>query len=112
VLLACRRPVWRRVLWPHVQRALAVDEAMLDLDPSAWHSYQLIWLHDRVIFGVDGRQVLVSRSAPRGPLGLVIWIDNQWARVTPAGAFGWGLLDVPVPQWLEIEDLWIASTAP
>jgi hypothetical protein len=105
VLLACRHPGVRRRLWPRVQRALAVDERVLRHDPDEWHTYEIIWLRDRVIFGVDGRRVLVSRDAPRGPLGLVIWIDNQWARVTPAGSIGWGLLDTEAPQSLQWSDL-------
>ncbi len=105
VLLLCRRPAWRRAIWPRVQRALAVSEARLQLDHTDWHTYQLIWLRDRVVFGVDGHELLVTDSAPRGPLGLVIWVDNQWARVTPDGSFGWGLLDAAEPQWLECEDL-------
>lgn len=107
VLLLCRRPAWRDRLWPRVQRALAVDEALLAVDPGEWHTYDLIWLRDRVLFGVDGHEVLRSNYAPRGPLGLVVWIDNQWARVTPAGSFGWGLLEAPGEQWLELEDLHI-----
>lgn len=105
VLLACRRAAWRRQIWPRVQRALAVDETLLQVAPDEWHTYQLIWLRDRVIFGVDGHEVLVTIGAPRGPLGLVIWVDNQWARVTPAGSIGWGLLDVDEPQSLEFEDM-------
>lgn len=105
VLLACRHPWLRRRIWPRVQRALAVDEHVLAHDPGAWHTYEIIWLRERVLFGVDGYQVLESRAAPRGPLGLVIWIDNQWARVTPSGAFGWGLLDSQMPQSLEWSDL-------
>ncbi len=105
VLLACRRASWRERIWPHVQRALAVDEVLLPAAREEWHSYHLIWLRNRVIFGVDGHEILVSAGAPRGPLGLVIWIDNQWARITPAGSFGWGLLDTGTSQWLEFEDL-------
>ena len=108
VLLMCRRPAWRRQLWPRVQRALAVHEALLAVDPGEWHTYDLIWLRDRVLFGVDGHEILRTTIAPRGPLGLVVWIDNQWARVTPEGSFGWGLLDTPSDQWLEIEDFRIA----
>ena len=107
VLLACRFPRWRSRIWPHVQHALAIDERLLAVTQQEWHSYQLFWLRDRVIFGVDGHEVLVTTCAPRGPLGLVIWVDNQWARVTPAGSFGWGLLDVSEPQWLEFEQLQI-----
>ncbi len=104
VLLACRLPSVRRVLWPWVQQSLAIDEVLLDFDWTAWHTYDLWWLRGRVVFGVDGHRVLVSRASPRGPLGLVIWVDNQWARVTPAGSFGWGLLEVRAPQWMEIEE--------
>lgn len=110
VLLACRHPWLRRRIWPRVQRALAVDEQVLTDDPGAWHTYEIIWLRDRVFFGVDGHRVLVSRMAPRGPLGLVIWIDNQWARVTPSGSFGWGLLDTQKPQSLEWSDLRIVCS--
>jgi hypothetical protein len=111
VLLACRHPALRRRIWPRVQQALAVDERHLSIDPGVWHTYEIFWFRDRVIFGVDGHRVLVSRSAPRGPLGLVIWNDNQWARVTPSGSFGWGLLDAQAPQSLEWADLRIISSA-
>ena len=110
VLLACRHPGLRRRIWPHVQRALSVDERLLVLEPGDWHTYEIFWFRRRVIFGVDGHQVLVSRHAPRGPLGLVIWIDNQWARVTPSGSFGWGLLDAATPQSLEWTDLRIVCS--
>jgi hypothetical protein len=105
VLALCRHLGFRRRIWPRVQRALAIDESLLASDLSAWHTYQLFWLRDRVLFSVDGHTVLRSRWAPRGPLGLVLWIDNQWARVTPAGSFGWGLLDVDEPQSLVCEDI-------
>ncbi len=109
VLAACNVPAMRRSIWPHVQRDLAINERLLDVDQTAWHDYQIIWLRDRVIFGIDGHQALVTHAAPRGPLGLIIWIDNQWARVTPRGSFGWGLLDQEQPQWLACENLRIIS---
>jgi hypothetical protein len=105
VLLACRGARLRRRVWPRVQRALAVDERQLGVDRAEWHSYELIWLRDRVLFGLDGHRILETASAPRGPLGLVIWVDNQWARVTPRGGFGWGLLDAPEAQWIELEQM-------
>ena len=39
--------------------------------------------------------------APRGPLGFVAWVDNQWAVATPRGRFGWGLL-ASSEQWLDL----------
>ncbi len=74
-----------------------------------WHRYEIFWLRDRLLWGVDGQSVLETRSAPRGPLGLVIWNDNQWARVTPAGSFGAGLLDAATSQWLEYRDLRVTT---
>ncbi len=109
VLLVCRHGGMRRRLWPRVQHALAIDEQVLDIDRTTWHRYEIFWLRDRLLWGVDGRCVLETRSAPRGPLGLVIWNDNQWARVTPAGSFGAGLLDAATSQWLEYRDLRVTT---
>lgn len=105
VMLACRRLSWRRRLWPYVQRALAIAETPVTIDRTAWHDYQIFWLRDRVLFGIDGHLILTCPAAPRGPLGLVIWVDNQWARVMPSGSLGWGLLDVTKPQSLFCRDI-------
>jgi hypothetical protein len=43
--------------------------------------------------------------SPRPPLGLVIWIDNQYAAWHPDGKIGFGVLENTEPAWLEIEDL-------
>jgi hypothetical protein len=51
---------------------------------------------------VDGQQVLDCATPPRGPLGLVIWLDNQFMVVTPQGRLRHGLLAKPGEQWLEI----------
>ena len=77
----------------------------LNIDRAVWHRYDVYWLRERVVWGVDGHVVHAADVSPRGPLGLVIWIDNQWARVTPAGSFGAGLLANAAPQWLEYRDL-------
>jgi hypothetical protein len=42
-------------------------------------------------------------APPRGPLGLVLWIDNQYAIASRAGRFGFGLCEVKEEQWLEVE---------
>ena len=55
-------------------------------------------------FAVDGDVVLVTRQAPRGPLGLVIWIDNQYMVATPQGRFAQGVVALD-EQWLELAAL-------
>jgi len=74
-----------------------------DLRP--WRRYAIDWGSNGADFWVDDRLVLHAPVAPRGPLGFVAWLDNQYAIATPRGRFGWGLLDVVEPQWLEIADL-------
>ena len=70
-----------------------------------WHTYSLEWTQFRVCFSVDGRSVLDCNTSPRGPLGFVMWLDNQYAIVTPWGRFGYGLLDASGEQWMEVETL-------
>jgi hypothetical protein len=56
---------------------------------------------------VDGEPVLEGAPSPWGPLGLVMWMDNQYMVATPWGHLGWGLLDVPGRQWMEVEEVMI-----
>jgi hypothetical protein len=100
VLLMNLRPIYR-VLWPLIQRAVNVQEAALDVDMTEWHTYSLEWGTRQAHFSLDGTTVLENVPSPRGPLGFVMWIDNQYMVVTPRGRLGWGLLDIPGRQWME-----------
>ena len=75
------------------------------INPVEWHSYRLEWSLNRVAWYVDDVEVFESVVSPNPPLGLVIWIDNQYASFTPEGKVGFGVLENPEPAWLEIEDL-------
>jgi len=94
-----------RVLWPHIQRAVGVVEAPLAISMEDWHSYVITWGEQRSSLAVDGEIVLDEAPSPRGPMCFVAWLDNQYLVVTPQGRFGWGLLDAPGEQWLELEEL-------
>jgi hypothetical protein len=54
---------------------------------------------------VDGQPALRCEASPRAPLGLVIWIDNQYAAFTRRGRLSWGLEANPQEAWLEVADL-------
>jgi hypothetical protein len=54
---------------------------------------------------VDDTLVLESSVSPHPPLGLVIWLDNQFAAFTPEGRIGFGVLENPEPAWLEVKDI-------
>jgi hypothetical protein len=53
---------------------------------------------------VDGEVVLQTAFAPRGPLGLVLWLDNQYAYWQPDGRLGYGTLPSP-DAWIEIKEM-------
>ncbi len=86
-------------------KVIAEDAAGLNVDAAQWHRYKLDWREDRVAFEVDDARVFESPVSPRAPLGLVIWIDNQYAAFTPEGKIGFGVLKNPEPAWLEIKDV-------
>jgi hypothetical protein len=86
-------------------QVIGEDGVRLDVDVTQWHKYRLDWREDRVSFAVDDAPVFESPVSPKPPLGLVIWIDNQYAAFTPEGKIGFGVLENPEPAWLEIKDV-------
>jgi len=91
------------------------DGIRLSADITQWHQYKLDWREtgspsgNRVSFEVDDIQVFESNVSPQAPLGLVIWIDNQFAAFTPEGKIGLGVLENPEPAWLEVRDINVRS---
>jgi hypothetical protein len=87
-----------------VRRVSGAAEVPLATNLAEWHTYTLEWLPNLARFAADGVQVLAVRDPPRGPLGFVAWIDNQYAIATPRGAFGFGTV-ASGPEWLELDRL-------
>ncbi len=107
-LLMNLRPFYS-TLWPPIQRAVNVQEAMLNVPMTEWHTYTIEWGTKRASFKVDGQPVMRNAPSPRGPLGFVMWVDNQYMVITPWGRFGWGIVHVPDRQWMEIDWLSIET---
>ncbi len=95
------RKTTRRLMGKVIQE----DGIRLNVDVTQWHSYQIDWREDRVSCQVDTRQIFESHVSPHPPLGLVIWIDNQYAAFTPEGKIGFGVLANSEPAWVEIKDI-------
>ncbi len=74
------------------------------VDVTQWHGYRLEWSPRRVLFYVDDALVFESLVSPSPPLGLVIWIDNQYATFTPEGRISFGVLEGG-DEWLEVENI-------
>lgn len=94
-----------RLVWPQLQRILNIAERPIPVAMDGWHTYRLEWQETSTSFWVDGEPLLMGAPAPRGPLGLVVWLDNQWMVAKPTGRLGHGLLAIPHVQWMEIADL-------
>jgi hypothetical protein len=91
------RRLARRLVWQ--------SAALMKHEVADWHTYSLIWESERVKQAVDGETVCEIPWAPLGPLGFVVWIDNQYAAMPPSGRPGMGTLANPEPAWIEIQGL-------
>lgn len=110
LLMACSVIWWplllqprtvRRV-WPWLAHQVRLHEQMLACDDQ-WHVYAIEWTTNGVTWSVDGKVVAQTTTAPRGPLGLCIWIDNQWLVATPQRLPAWGL--VATTAMLEVKEI-------
>jgi len=72
---------------------------------ATWQRYEIAWSKEQASFMVDGRTVLESKNPPNGPLGLVLWIDNQWAAFSVARGLHFGIVPNAPEGLLEIRDL-------
>ena len=84
---------------------VAEDGVRLNADVTEWHGYRFEWSEKRSAFWVDERLALETPVTPRPPLGLVLWIDNQFAAWRLDGKIGFGILEMTEPAWLEVKDV-------
>jgi len=103
-LLVFLKPV-ARVLRGWLRDHVKQDSVNFNQDTTEWHSYSIELGYDQVIFKVDGSVVLDGAVAPKGPLGLVMWVDNQYASWLEDGQLSFGNLASNIPAWIEIADL-------
>jgi hypothetical protein len=99
----CRR------IWPWLRPRLGIAYEQIDHDMRQWHAYRLSWRAGGCSFAVNGRSILETSHSPRGPLGFVCWLDNQYMVATPRGRFAWGVLQTKEKQWLEVAEVRIRS---
>jgi hypothetical protein len=97
-------PFSRRATRRLLGKVIHDDGVALSVDVTQWHGYKLDWSLKRVSFEVDDVQVFESALSPNPPLGLVIWIDNQYAAFTPEGKIAFGALEGK-EEWLEVKEL-------
>lgn len=97
------RPV-SRLVRRLASQLIQQDGTAVNVEVTQWHEYSIRWLEEACTFDVDGSEILRTPISPRPPLGLVLWIDNQFATWTPDGRVGYGTLENDA-AWIEIEKL-------
>lgn len=102
-------PFSRRAVRRLLSKVITEDSININIDQTKWHSYRIEWRSTQSKFWVDEKLMFDSPVSPTAPLGLVIWIDNQYAAFTPNGKLRWGLEVNPQSEWLEIEGVEIKS---
>ena len=95
----------RQRLWPWLQTRLGISVQSIPGSMTAWRRYGLQWRPDGVAFLVDDQLLLETPLSPRGPLGFVCWLDNQYLVAKPNGRLRWGVEAVAQAQWLEVDAL-------
>jgi hypothetical protein len=95
------RPISRLLRWLAGQ-IVRQEARAISVDVTKRHEYSIHWLREGAEFKIDGETILQTTITPGPPLGLVLWIDNQFAAWTPEGRTGYGTLDNPA-AWMEIE---------
>ena len=88
-----------------LSRRIGEDAVGVESNPCTWHRYEIRWQGEATEFLVDKHVLLKSTVSPRAPLGLVIWIDNQYAAFNPRGMLAWGVESYTDEAWLEVEDV-------
>jgi hypothetical protein len=104
-----RIPFFRRAIIAQIQSSIHAEEAILDVDFTNWHTYEINWDVGDATFSVDQRIVHRCSSPPTCPLGLVIWIDNQFAILSRSEGIRFGIIPLKQPQWMEIAYLRMKS---
>jgi hypothetical protein len=94
-----------RLLRRAASRLIKESGGLVPGDPTQWHAYRLDWREDQVTFSLDGTEVFTTPVSPRAPLGLVLWIDNQYAAFLPSGKFSMGTSPNEDPAWMELEGI-------
>jgi hypothetical protein len=111
VLLLNQFSKLRYKIWPWVQRQLQISYQPIAEPMAAWHEYELVWLQEGCRFLIDGRLIQKTPFSPRGSLGFVCWIDNQFMVAQANGRLHWGTVPIKTPQFLELSALQIETLA-
>jgi hypothetical protein len=110
ILAGLALPFSRKLTRKLLSKVIGEDSSAISVDVTQWHRYRLEWEAMRTAWFVDDALVFESPVSPNAsrPLGVIIWIDNQYAAFTPEGKIAFGVLEGE-EEWLEVEDIVISE---
>ncbi|MGZ6347215.1 MAG: hypothetical protein ACXWNC_06560 [Anaerolineales bacterium] len=97
-----------RFLRKMAARIVRQDAVEISVDVTQYHEYSISWLREVCLFKIDGKKILETPVSPIPPLGLVFWVDNQFATWDPKGHLAYGTLDNPAST-LDINSIEISG---
>jgi len=101
-------PITARIVRKFLSRIIQEDAVLLTHDVTIWNQYVLLWRSNKVDFLINGKQQWSTTVVPQGRLGLVIWIDNQYAAFPPNGRIKMGVLPSTISHWMEVKNIQMA----
>lgn len=108
LLLLNQFPVIHRRLWPWMQHHMQITAVSLPINMTDWHTYRLNWQANGSQFWVDDTHLQTTPHTPKGPLGFVCWIDNQYLVAKANGRFRWGTISTQQTQTLHLKTIRIS----
>ncbi|MEZ4641377.1 MAG: hypothetical protein R3E31_01310 [Chloroflexota bacterium] len=102
----------RSYIWPMIRQRLGISYAPLAVDMTAWHHYALDWQGAGCSFYVDEALIWQTPFSPRGPLGFVCWLDNQYMVAQVNGRFASGTLPLSATQYMDVRELHVTPNSP
>jgi hypothetical protein len=103
-----RAPFWNfaKEQWiPQLCKDIECTETFIDLELHTWNHFEIFWQDQEVSFYVNGELVQNSKCSIKSPLGLVIWMDNQYLVFDPWLNLRYGNCTISKAQALHIKDL-------
>jgi hypothetical protein len=98
-------PRFCRLLRKVSQNFILQSSTHTTLDVTTWHHYRIRWTENHVGFEIDKQGVYETTIVPFGPLGFVLWVDNQYLSVSPEKPVSFGSLANPKAVCLEVQNL-------
>jgi hypothetical protein len=99
------RFIWKRSFLNTFSKGIRLSERRLEEKAGSWRHLSLNWKKSGLELSLDGKKVLSHPQPLRGPLGLVIWQDNQWLKFDPTKGIRWGTSSPVESQSMAIRNL-------